>query len=98
MDNLILEKIKNLKEKIDYHNKKYYEDDDPEIEDWEYDSLKRKYEFLCSAYPELLNEIYRIGGKASEKFSHVKHDVKMESLHDSFSFEEIKNRIRLVEK
>ena len=89
MDNLVLEKIKNLKEKIDYHNKKYYEDDDPEIEDWEYDSLKREYEFLCSAYPELLNEIYRIGGKASEKFSHVKHDVKMESLHDSFSFEEI---------
>lgn len=90
MDSLILERIKNLKAKIDYHDKKYYEDDAPEIEDWEYDSLKREYESLCSACPGLLKEIYKIGGKASEKFTLVKHDVKMGSLHDSFTIEEIK--------
>lgn len=81
-----LERLKYLKEQIEYHNKKYYEDDDPEIEDWEYDKLKRELE---ESVPNSYES--KIGGRASEKFSHIKHQVKMESLHDSFSMSEILN-------
>lgn len=80
----ILEKMKKLKLKIEHHNKKYYEDDDPEIEDWEYDKLKRELEESAPNFYEA-----KIGGKASEKFAHVKHDIKMGSLHVSFSMSEI---------
>lgn len=79
----ILERIKYLKSRIEYYDKKYYEDDDPEIEDWEYDKLKRELEESVPSY-----EI-EIGGRASEKFSHIKHQVKMQSLHASFSMSEI---------
>ena len=96
--NEILRKIKELEIKIDYHNKKYYENDDPEIEDWEYDSLKRELEKLKNDYPEFSFSDEKIGGKASEKFSPVIHSVKMESLHDSFSLEEIENFYNKVYK
>lgn len=89
--NKILGKIKNLESEIEYHNKKYYEDDDPEIEDWEYDNLKKELENLRNDYPEFSFIKDKIGGKASTKFSPVKHEIKMESLHDSFSLEEIEN-------
>lgn len=94
---MTLNEAKELAEKyrseIEYHNKKYYEDDAPEIDDYEYDMLLRNLEALEEKFPELsLNEkspTKTVGGKASEKFSPVVHEVKMESLHDSFSKDEI---------
>ena len=85
----IIKKFLDLKSEIDYHNKKYYEDDDPEIEDWEYDKLKRELEELRNMFPNLLSIDDEIGGFPSEKFSHVNHKVRMESLHDSFSYDEL---------
>ena len=85
-----LKKIKDLEFLVNYHRKKYHEEDNPEIEDWEYDRLKRDLESLYKLYPEFKHE-FKIGGKASEKFSKVHHEIKMESLHDSFSIEEIEN-------
>ena len=85
-----LKKIKELEFLVNYHRKKYHEEDNPEIEDWEYDKLKRDLENLYKLYPEFKHE-FKIGGRASEKFSKVKHEIKMESLHDSFSMEEIEN-------
>lgn len=82
-----LERLKYLKEQIEYHNKKYYEDDEPEIEDWEYDKLVVELEELRDQFPGYYEP--KVGGRASEKFSKVKHQVKMESLHDSFSIEEL---------
>jgi DNA ligase (NAD+) len=81
-----------LRDSIKYHNKKYYEDDDPEIEDSKFDELKRKLEKLEEKFPQIINTnspTQIVGGNASEKFSQVKHEIKMESLHDSFSYEEI---------
>ena len=83
---------KKYREEIEYHNKKYYEEDAPEIDDFEYDKLVRNLEELEERFPELLKQsspTQKVGGKASQKFSPVVHEVKMESLHDSFSIEEI---------
>ena len=82
--------IKKYQDEIEYHNKKYYEDDDPEIEDYEYDMLVKKLENLELTYPEFfVNKIQKIGGKINKKFSPVEHKIKMESLHDSFSKQEL---------
>ncbi len=88
------------RKEIEYHNKKYYEDDSPEIDDYEYDMIVRNLEKLENLFPELASEdspTKHVGGRASQKFSPVTHEVKMESLHDSFSIEEIEafyNRIK----
>lgn len=100
---MTVEEAKKLAEKyrqdIEYHNKKYYEDDSPEIDDYEYDSMVRALEELESEFPELkisASPTQRIGGKASAKFSPVEHKIKMESLHDSFSIDEIRDFDRKI--
>lgn len=90
---------KKYRQDIEYHNKKYYEDDSPEIDDYEYDSMVRALEELESEFPELkisASPTQRIGGKASAKFSPVEHKIKMESLHDSFSIDEIRDFDRKI--
>ena len=86
------ERIKYLSDTLKYHNKKYYIDDAPEIEDFEYDALLRELEELENAYPQFKREdspAVTVGGAALKLFSEVTHTVKMESLQDVFSFEEL---------
>lgn len=86
--------INELKKQINYHNKKYYEEDAPEIDDYEYDMLLRRLESLESQFPQLLTEdspTQKVGGSAAAKFKPVEHSVKMESLHDSFSHDELRD-------
>lgn len=81
-----------LKEQINYHNQKYYIEDSPEIDDYEYDMLLRELEGIELAFPELIradSPTQKVGGAALNKFQPVTHAVPMESLHDSFSEEEI---------
>ena len=99
-----LEKVKELMLKlckeIEFHNKKYYEEDAPIISDYEYDILYRKLEDLENKYPELILEnspTKKIGGRSSSKFSPVEHLVPMQSLHDSFFYFELKEFIKRVE-
>lgn len=80
------------RKEIEYHNKKYYDEDSPEIDDYEYDMLVKKLEDLENKFPQLISEkspTQHVGGTASVKFSPVEHKIKMESLHDSFSLDEI---------
>ena len=81
-----------VRKKLNYHAKKYYEEDNPEITDYEYDMMLRELEGIELAYPELVTEdspTQRVGGAALNKFTPVTHEVPMESLHDSFSEEEL---------
>lgn len=81
-----------LRELLDYHSKRYYEMDSPEIEDYEYDMMLRELEEIEAKYPELItpdSPTHRVGGKADGQFSPVEHKVPMESLQDAFSYEEI---------
>ena len=92
-------RIKELTKLLEYHNNLYYNQDEPEISDFEYDKLLRELENLEDAYPSLkspLSPTNKVGGNAGEKFSPVTHTVPMESLHDSFSHEELRDFDRKV--
>ena len=82
-----------LREIIEYHNKKYYENDEPEIEDFEYDKLLHELISIEEKYPMLLtadSPTHRVGGKADGQFTPVEHVVPMESLQDGFSFDDVR--------
>ena len=84
--------IKELREKIRYHSKLYNEKDTPEISDYEYDMLYKRLSELEAEFPELDSPdspSHKVGGKAGDKFSKVTHIVKMGSLTDVFSYEEL---------
>jgi len=87
------ERIKILSEQLKYHNRKYYIDDAPEIEDFEYDAMLRELEDLEKEFPQFLKEdspTQTVGGAANRLFSEVVHTVKMESLQDVFNFDELR--------
>mgnify|MGYP004499544261 CR=1 FL=1 len=87
-------KISELSETLKYHNRKYYLEDSPEIEDFEYDAMMRELEDLEKEYPQLAQEdspTKMVGGAALKLFSPVEHSVKMESLQDVFSFDELRS-------
>ena len=84
--------IEKLRELINYHNKRYYDDDSPEISDYDYDQLQIKLRTLEKEHPEFASEnspTQRVGGHASEKFAKVTHAYPLESLQDVFSFNEL---------
>ena len=87
-----LERITALRDQLRYHNKKYYDDDAPEIEDYEYDMLQQELRELETAHPEFTDEsspTKRVGGTASGRFPKVTHSYPLESLQDVFSFDEL---------
>lgn len=92
-------KVAQLTEELNYHNDRYYNHDDPVISDFEYDAMLRDLENLEAEFPELLlptSPTQRVGGSRGAKFSPVVHTVPMESLHDSFSADEIRDFDRKV--
>lgn len=85
-------KIKELTEKLNYHNYKYYVEDNPEISDFEYDRLLRELEELESKYPQFKqpdSPTERVGGEVLEGFESVEHTVPMQSLQDTFNRNEV---------
>lgn len=92
--NNVKETIENLRKTLQYHSERYYNDDAPEIEDYEYDMLMRELKTLEAQYPEYDtadSPTKRVGGKADNSFESVVHTVRMESLQDAFSKEEIRD-------
>lgn len=88
----IKEKIEELRKTLRYHSDRYYNDDAPEIEDYEYDMMMRELKKLEDEHPEydsVDSPTKRVGGKADNSFASVEHTVRMESLQDAFSKEEI---------
>lgn len=86
------ERIEYLTKQLNYHSKKYYVDDAPEISDFEYDAMMRELEELEKKYPEYLSPLsptQRVGGVPLDKFDTVVHDVPMQSLQDVFSEAEL---------
>lgn len=93
------QEVLELREKINYHNKKYYVEDAPEIDDFEYDMLYRRLQELETQFPQLVtpdSPTQKVGGTALNKFEPVVHEVPLESLHDSFSEEELMDFDRKV--
>ena len=88
----VKERIEQLREQLNYYAARYYNDDNPEISDFEYDRLMRELEGLEEAFPQFItadSPTRKVGGTAAKLFSPVVHTVPMESLRDAFSFEEL---------
>lgn len=82
-----------LTKEIRYHNELYYNQDSPEISDFEYDALTRELKAIEKEYPELItpdSPTQKVGGTALKLFDPVVHAVKMESLQDVFSIDELR--------
>lgn len=87
------QKIDELKEKLNYHSDRYYNQDDPEISDYEYDMMMQELKKLEKEYPQLItpdSPTRRVGGNAKREAGVlVKHRVPMLSLQDVFSRDEV---------
>lgn len=86
------QEIEQLRQTLQYHNQRYYNEDAPEISDYDYDMMQRRLKELEQLHPELQDEnspSVRVGGMASSVFSKVQHPYRMESLQDVFSKEEL---------
>ena len=90
-----------LGDEIAQHDVRYHQEDQPTISDAAYDALRRRYEAIMAAFPELQKEaspLARVGAKPSEKFSKVKHAVQMLSLANTFSDEELSDFVERVRR
>ncbi|MDD2295319.1 MAG: NAD-dependent DNA ligase LigA, partial [Eubacteriales bacterium] len=86
------ERMRELYELIERHNRLYYEEDDPEISDYEYDRLSVELRQLEDAYPELVRAdtpTRSVGGGVKRTLRKAAHDVPIVSLQDAFSKEEV---------
>ena len=89
----IREEMWQLTETLRYHADRYYNQDAPEISDYEYDMLQRKLRKLEAEHPEYAapdSPTQRVIGVVLEGFESVTHPYPMESLQDVFSFEEVR--------
>ncbi len=87
-----LKRISELRDLIEYHNRRYYQLDDPEISDYEYDRLMRELADLEERFPDIdrsASPTQRVGATPLEKFSTVTHLTPMLSLGNAFSEEEV---------
>lgn len=88
-----------LSELINYHNRKYYDEDKSEITDMAYDELMQKLIIIEKYFPELRRKdspTQRIGGVALDKFEQYTHEAPMLSLGNVFSEGEIRDFDRRV--
>lgn len=94
-------RIKELRAITEYHAKRYYDEDSPEISDFEYDMLMNELKNLEKEYPEFITSdslTQRVGGTVKEGFEKVEHEVPLQSLQDVFSFEELREFDARVKK
>ena len=85
-------RIEELRKEIEYHNNRYYNEDSPEISDYEYDKLTIELRKLEEEYPELSTEdspTKKVGGTVKRELRKVEHDVPVISLQDVFKKEEV---------
>lgn len=93
--------IDNLIDKINYHSDKYYNQDTPEISDFEYDMLMKELIKLEAENPEFKrvdSPSNRVGGIALDKFDQVTHKNPMLSLSNAYSAEDLRDFDRRVKE
>ncbi len=93
------QRVQALRAEIDYHSRRYYDEDAPEIEDDEFDALTRELRELETAFPQLITAdsyTQRVHGEISSLFTPVQHEVPLASLQDVFSYDELADFDRRV--
>ncbi len=86
------EEIDELKEKINYYSKLYYDEDNSPLSDYDYDMMMNRLKALEKENPELItvdSPTQKVGGKARDDFEKVVHEVPLQSLQDVFSYDEL---------
>ena len=95
-------RIDELCRLLNHYSYRYYVENENDVSDYEYDMLQRELARLEEEYPELVppdSPTQRVGGQADASlFAPVTHEVRMESLQDAFSYEEIEDFTRRVEE
>jgi DNA ligase (NAD+) len=84
--------VKELREKINYHNNRYYVLDDPEISDAEYDRLFQRLLEIEREYPDLVtpdSPSQRVGAGPLDSFTDIPHSIPMLSLENGFKDQDI---------
>ena len=98
----IKQEIEELRAKIKYHNDRYYNQDDPEISDYDYDQLTLRLRKLEEEYPEYVSTdspTQKVGGSAKREAGIlIKHNVPMLSLQDVFNKEEVFSFVEKIKK
>ena len=88
------EKLNSLKQQVAYHSDLYYNQNRTEISDYEYDMLMQEIKRIEAEFPQLItadSPTQTVQGIANSSFEKVRHKVKMESLLDAFSYEELRD-------
>lgn len=94
-------RAEELRDTLNYHIHKYYVENTNEISDYDYDMMMRELQEIENLYPELLtadSPTHRVGGSADGLFESVVHEVRMESLQDAFSEDELRDFDRRVKE
>lgn len=97
----IQQEIRQLTRELLRHARLYYNEDAPEIPDYEYDAMQRRLRELEEQYPQYAlpdSPTRRVIGTVLEGFAQVRHPYPMESLQDVFSFDEILEFHRRVQE
>ena len=98
----IQEKIEALRKEIEYHIERYYNQDDPEITDYEYDQKMNELKRLEKEHPEYVTSdspTQKVGGSAKREAGVlVEHNVPMLSLQDVFDRGEVENFVAEMKK
>lgn len=100
-EKLVKKQIKELTKKTAYHAEQYYDNDQPEISDYEYDMMMVELRNLEAKYPQFKEQetlTAKVGGSVKEGFSKVEHRVPLQSLQDVFSLEEVEEFIEKMEE
>ena len=93
-------RIEELRKETEYYAQKYYDEDKPEISDFEYDMLMLELRNLEKEYPEFKSKeslTEKVGGKAKEGFKKVEHKIPLLSMQDIFNLDEIKEYVDKIQ-
>ena len=91
--------IEALRKEINYHSDLYYNQDAPEISDYDFDMLMKKLKALEANFPMLItmsSPTQKVGGVAKSNLDKVEHLVPMQSLNDVFSFNEVEDFVNKI--
>ncbi len=87
-------RMDELIDQINYHSNKYYNDDAPEISDYEYDNLMKELIKIEEENPQIKradSPSSRVGGKPLDKFTQITHKIPMLSLSNAYSDKDLKD-------
>ncbi len=102
IENNIKDKHKDLCAQIRHHDRKYHQEDAPEISDAAYDALRRELEALEDAHPELRetpdSPSRSVGAAPAQGFVKVRHAVPMLSLANAMTAEDVQDFLARVRR